>query len=222
MLQYNNVSKTYSHRSTPIHALDQVSLRVKRGEFAALVGPSGSGKTTFLVTAGAMMRPTSGEILFDGQPLYTRSITGLAELRRNKIGFLFQTFNLVPYLNALENVMAPLLIAGHPIGEQRRRATELLTRVKLEKWFDHKPNELSVGQIQRVALARMLANNPAFILADEPTGNLDPQTADEVLDFLRDLSRNDGKTIVMVTHSPNAACKADRILHCRDGKISEE
>jgi putative ABC transport system ATP-binding protein len=220
MLQFKTVSKLYTHRST-VRALDEVSLHIQKGEFTALVGPSGSGKTTFLVTAGAMMKPTSGEILFDGQSLYDRSITELSLLRRRKIGFLFQTFNLIPYLNALENVMAPLLINGASSAQQHQRATELLTRVGLEDRLDHKPNELSVGQIQRVALARMLANDPDFILADEPTGNLDPETAENVLSFLRDLSVNEGKTIVMVTHSPAAASNASRILHCNDGKITE-
>ncbi len=220
MLQFKTVSKLYTHRST-VRALDEVSLHIQKGEFTALVGPSGSGKTTFLVTAGAMMKPTSGEILFDGQDLYRRSVTELSLLRRAKIGFLFQTFNLIPYLNALENVMAPLLINGADSAQQRLRATELLTRVGLEDRLDHKPNELSVGQIQRVALARMLANDPDFILADEPTGNLDPETAENVLSFLRDLSVNEGKTIVMVTHSPQAASKASRILHCNNGKITE-
>lgn len=221
MLQFKTVSKIYTHRST-VRALDEVSLHIQKGEFTALVGPSGSGKTTFLVTAGAMMKPTSGEILFDGKPLYRRSVNALSHLRRKQIGFLFQTFNLIPYLNALENVMAPLLINGADSAQQRLRATELLTRVGLEDRLDHKPNELSVGQIQRVALARMLANDPDFILADEPTGNLDPETAENVLSFLRDLSVNEGKTIVMVTHSPQAASKASRILHCHDGKITEE
>ena len=220
MLQFNNVSKLYTQRRT-IRALDEVSLHIQKGEFTALVGPSGSGKTTFLVTAGAMMKPTSGEILFDGQNLYSQSVRKRSFLRRDRIGFLFQTFNLIPYLNALDNVMVPLVIAGLDATQQRARATELLERVGLKDRLDHKPRELSVGQIQRVALARMLANDPDFILADEPTGNLDPETAEDVLTFLRDLSRNEGKTIAMVTHSPAAASKADRILHCLDGKITE-
>ncbi len=219
VLEFKNVSKIYQQRKHPVYALEDVSLQIKKGEFVGLIGPSGSGKTTFLVTAGAMLHPTHGEIFFEGESLARKSASALATLRRNKIGFLFQSFNLIPYLDALHNVMAPMMLAGKSEKEQTQRAIELLTRVGLEKRLDHKPCELSVGQMQRVALARMLANDPEFILADEPTGNLDPQTAEEVLSFMKKLCIEEQKTIVMVTHSPDAVKHTSRILTCHHGKI---
>ena len=221
MLKLENVTKSYRHRKSPVTGLDQVSLHIKKGEFVALVGPSGSGKTTFLVTVGAMLRPTSGRVFLDGVDVYAQPLAGLAGMRLKKIGFVFQTFNLIPYLTALENVMAPLMLAGKPTADQIAAATSLLGRVGLADRLDHKPSELSVGQQQRVALARMLANDPDLILADEPTGNLDPQTAREVMEFLKKLNQDEGKTIVMVTHSPDAARQAPRTLFCNNGQISE-
>lgn len=221
MLKLENVTKTYQHRTTPVVGLDNVSLHIKKGEFVALVGPSGSGKTTFLVTVGAMMRPSSGKVFIDGQDIFAQSLTNIAKLRLKSIGFVFQTFNLIPYLTAQQNVMASVMLAGKNREEQEKRAIELLGRVGLGDRLDHKPSELSVGQQQRVALARMLANDPPLILADEPTGNLDPQTADEALEFLHKLCKEEGKTIIMVTHSPEAAKKCQRILHCNNGIITE-
>jgi len=173
------------------------------------------------VTIGAMLRPTSGTVHINDRAIYSLPIAEMAELRRKHIGFLFQTFNLIPYLTAQQNVMAPLMLARHPAEKQRARAVELLSRVGLGDRLDHKPNELSVGQQQRVALARMMANDPDLILADEPTGNLDPQTAEEALAFLGSLCKDEGKTIVMVTHSMEAAKKAGRILRCTNGVITE-
>ena len=221
MLKFENVTKTYPHKSSPVTGLDKVSLHVRKGEFAALVGPSGSGKTTFLVVAGAMLRPTEGKVYLDGQDVFSLSLSGMAELRLRTVGFVFQTFNLIPYLTARQNVMASIMLAGGKANEQAERATRLLERVGLGGRADHKPSELSVGQQQRVALARMLANDPPLILADEPTGNLDPETAEEVLGFLRSLWEEEGKTIVMVTHSPEAASRCPRILRCREGKVEE-
>ena len=221
MIRVEKVHKVYKHRKTPVTGLDNVSFSIAKGQFVAVVGPSGSGKTTLLVTIGAMLRPTSGTVYINDRAVYSLPISSMAELRRKHIGFLFQTFNLIPYLTAQQNVMAPLMLAQQLAGQQRTRATELLDRVGLGDRLDHKPNELSVGQQQRVALARMMANDPELILADEPTGNLDPQTAEDALAFLSSLCMNEGKTIVMVTHSMEAAKRASRILRCTNGIITE-
>jgi len=221
MIRVEKVHKVYKHRKTPVTGLNDVNFTIPKGQFVAVVGPSGSGKTTLLVTIGAMLRPTSGTVHINDRAIYSLPIAEMAELRRKHIGFLFQTFNLIPYLTAQQNVMAPLMLARHPAEKQRARAVELLSRVGLGDRLDHKPNELSVGQQQRVALARMMANDPDLILADEPTGNLDPQTAEEALAFLGSLCKDEGKTIVMVTHSMEAAKKAGRILRCTNGVITE-
>ena len=221
MIRVDKVCKVYKHRKTPVTGLDNVSFSIAKGEFVAVVGPSGSGKTTLLVTIGAMLRPTSGTVHINERAVYSLPMAEMAELRRKQIGFLFQTFNLIPYLTAEQNVMAPLMLAKLPTDRQRVRATELLGRVGLGDRLDHKPSELSVGQQQRVALARMMANDPELILADEPTGNLDPQTAADALAFLGGLCTDEGKTIVMVTHSMDAAKKAGRLLRCTNGIITE-
>lgn len=221
MIRAEAVHKVYRHRKSPVTGLNQVSFTIPRGQFVAVVGPSGSGKTTLLVTIGAMLRPTGGKVYIHDRDVYSLPIAEMAELRRKHIGFLFQTFNLIPYLTAQQNVMAPLMLAEWPDDKQRSRAAELLGRVGLGDRLDHKPNELSVGQQQRVALARMMANDPELILADEPTGNLDPQTAADALAFLGDLCRNEGKTIVMVTHSMEAAKAAGRVFKCVNGVITE-
>ena len=221
MLRLDNVTKTYPHRSSPVTGLNQVSLHIPKGQFVAVVGPSGSGKSTFLMTVGGMLSPTSGSVTIGGQDIYAMPLADRAAVRLNTIGFVFQTFNLIPYLTALQNVMAPLMLAKLPAAEQERRATALLERVGLGQRLDHKPRELSVGQQQRVALARMLANDPPLILADEPTGNLDPKTVEEVMHFLTMFNRDEGRTIVMVTHSPEAAKMASRVLLCQEGAISE-
>lgn len=222
MLKLEGITKEYKHRKSPVIGLDNVNLHIKKGEFVALVGPSGSGKTTFLVTVGAMLHPTRGKVFLDGLDVFSQPLAKITALRLNKIGFVFQTFNLIPYLTAQQNVMAAIMLTGKSSNDQAQRAQELLEIVGLGNRMDHKPSELSVGQQQRVALARMLANDPPLILADEPTGNLDPQTADEVLDFLHKLCKEEGKTIVMVTHNPEAAKKCPRILHCNEGVITEQ
>jgi putative ABC transport system ATP-binding protein len=201
-----------------VTALQPTTLGITPGEFVAVVGPSGSGKTTLLSILGGMLAPSTGQVLLDGQSLYHSTATHRAQSRLQKIGFVFQTFNLVPYLTALENVQIPLMLSHAISGEQQRRAAELLMRVGLEGRMHHKPSELSVGQQQRVALARTLVNDPPVILADEPTGNLDPATRGHVLDFLSELSR-EGRTVVMVTHDPSAAERASRTLHLADGTI---
>jgi putative ABC transport system ATP-binding protein len=221
MIRLQNVSKRYAHKGSEVAALREATLEIAAGEFIAIIGPSGSGKTTLLSMLGGMLAPTSGRIEVAGESLYDVGLRQRAEIRRQKIGFVFQTFNLISYLSALENVQIPLMLAGAGAAEQQSRAVDLLTRVGLELRLHHKPCELSVGQQQRVALARTLANDPAVILADEPTGNLDPQTREHVLDFLEEFCR-DGKTVVMVTHDPTAAARAHRTLSLCDGAISSD
>jgi putative ABC transport system ATP-binding protein len=216
-----SVTKTYRHRGQLVTALESATLAIGKGDFVAVVGPSGSGKSTLLLMLGGMLSPSAGRVLLEGQSLYDLNADGRARLRKRRIGFVFQTFNLVPYLTALENVEIPLYLSGQKPGAQRARAVSLLERVGLGHRLDHKPGELSVGQQQRVALARVLANDPAVILADEPTGNLDPETSDQVIEFFEEVNR-EGKTIVMVTHDPRAAQRAKRTLRLSGGTITSE
>lgn len=225
MFHLESVSKQYQQGDKSVSALDSTTLDIQLGEFIAIVGPSGSGKSTMLTLLGGMLAPTAGKVWFDGQSLYDLSVTGRAELRRLKMGFVFQTFNLIPYLTALENVEVPLLLRGDSKSKQRKRALDLLDQVGLGDRAHHKPNQLSTGQQQRVALARTLANDPCVILADEPTGNLDPETRNQVLSFLSDFHRS-GKTIIVVTHDPQVAARAARTLvmnaGCVGGQISDQ
>ncbi len=221
MLTMQDVSKLYQHRRSPVAALDGANVTIQKGEFVSLVGPSGSGKSTLLLMLGGMLSPTSGKVLLNGVSMYEMSSDQRAALRKTSMGFVFQTFNLVPYLTALENVKLPLYLAGVKPEEQDVRATELLERVGLGQRLDHKPSELSIGQQQRVALARMLANDPQVILADEPTGNLDPETASQMMDYLEQFNQ-EGKTIIMVTHDPRAAARARRRLRIEDGRIVDD
>jgi putative ABC transport system ATP-binding protein len=218
VFQLTDVSKCYSHAQGQVTALWPTTLRISRGEFVAVVGPSGSGKTTLLSILGGMLAPTSGQVMLDDESVYAATAAQRARMRLQKIGFVFQTFNLVPYLTALANVQIPLMLSHATRGDQEQRAAELLKRVGLEARMHHKPSELSVGQQQRVALARTLVNDPPVILADEPTGNLDPATREHVLDFLEGVSR-EGRTVVMVTHDPSAAERASRTLHLADGAV---
>ena len=221
MLKMEAVTKEYDHRGRAVTALDGATLDISKGEFVSVVGPSGSGKSTFLLMLGGMLSPSGGRVLFDGQSLYDLTPDQRARLRRESIGFVFQTFNLVPYLSALENVQVPLFLAGADEGRQKERAEALLERVGLADRLDHKPSELSVGEQQRVALARVLANDPEVILADEPTGNLDPETSQQVIAFLDEINR-EGRTVVMVTHDPEAARRAGKTLRLRAGRILSE
>jgi len=211
--------KHYGRGKKEVSGLGGVDLVVEQGEYLALVGPSGSGKTTLLLSLGGLIRPTTGRVRIDGTSIYELRLAERIELRRSKIGFLFQTFNLVPYLTALENTQVPLMIAGKKREEQETVAHAMLERVGLANRVHHKPSELSIGQQQRVALARTLANNPSIILADEPTGNLDPATADGVAEMLRELN-GEGITIVMVTHDPRMAARASRVMELVDGRIA--
>ena len=220
MFQLQDVTKVYRRREQEVVAFKASSLAINQGEYVAVVGPSGSGKTTLLSILGGMLSPDRGQVLFDGQSLYELPIAERTKPRRERIGFVFQTFNLVPYLTALENVQVPLFLNGVAKADQEERAMTLLGQVGLGNRLDHKPSELSTGQQQRVALARTLANNPSVILADEPTGNLDPDSREAVLSMFDQFVR-EGRTIVMVTHDPAAALRATRGLTLSDGEVQE-
>lgn len=219
MFRLHDVTKIYSRRGHKVAAFRAESLEIGAGEYVAVVGPSGSGKTTLLSVLGGMLSPSTGQVWFGDVSLYGLSVAERTKLRRERIGFVFQTFNLVNYLTAVENVQVPLYLAGVPKNEQRRRAIALLEQVGLSDRLDHKPSEMSVGQQQRVALARTLANDPPVILADEPTGNLDADSRQRVLSFFDELHRKN-RTIVMVTHDLAAAERAQRKLVLRDGSMS--
>ena len=218
MFQLNNVTKVYERRGQTVNALNETSLSIGDNEFVALVGPSGSGKTTLLSLLGGMMAPTSGEVLFRNASLYDMSLNDRTKLRLQSLGFVFQSFNLVPWLSALENVQIPLSLAGESASTQQERASELLNRVGLTDRLSHLPSELSQGQQQRVALARTLANDPQVILADEPTGNLDPDSREQVMSLLSEF-HSEGRSIVVVTHDQFAAQHAHRSLSLVDGTI---
>ncbi len=218
MLRMEKISKSYRRRGQVVAALKDASLVLPAGDFVAVVGPSGCGKSTLLLMLGGMLSPSSGRVVLEHQSLYDLTSDQRARLRQQKIGFVFQTFNLVPYLTALENVQVPLYLAGLDSNTQRQRATALLERFDLAERLHHKPCELSVGQQQRVALARMLANDPALILADEPTGNLDPETGEQIIGYFEELNR-EGRTIVIVTHDLRAAGRARRVVKLSQGTI---
>ncbi len=220
MFALEGVTKTYRGRRGAVDALRDVTLTVAAGSFLTVTGPSGSGKTTLLLTLGGLIRATSGRVAFKGVDLNRLSEARLAEYRNRKVGFVLQTFNLIPYLSALENVMVPMVFANGTAASHTERARALLDRVGLADRANHLPRELSVGQQQRVAIARALANDPEVILADEPTGNLDPGLSREILDILRGLNQSDGHTVVMVTHSPAAARIGSHHVHLRDGGVA--
>jgi len=221
MITLEKVNKRFRMNGTVIHALVDVNLHVAKGDFVSVTGPSGSGKTTLLLTMGGLDKPDSGKICIRDESVYDIGIGERARIRCTTLGFLFQTFNLIPYLTALENVQIPLYLAGKSKEEQLRRSTELLERVGLGDRIYHKPSKLSVGQQQRVALARTLANSPQIILADEPTGNLDPDMTRELMDYLKKLNVEDSVTIVMVTHNHGIAGEASRHMRLVGGKIEE-
>ncbi|MEQ9715202.1 MAG: ABC transporter ATP-binding protein [Candidatus Asgardarchaeum sp.] len=214
--------KIYRLGKVEIQALRGVSISCIRGEVVAVVGPSGSGKTTLLNLIGTLDKPTSGRVFIDGQEVTKLPEKELTKLRRKKIGFVFQFFNLIPVLTAFENVELPLLIAGVPKEEREKRARELLELVGLADRMNHKPDELSGGEQQRVAIARALANKPSLLLADEPTGDLDSETGMKVVTLMRDMVKHEHATAIMVTHDMEVAKIADRILKMRDGKIVGE
>jgi len=217
LIRLRGVSKLYRKGRETIRALDGVDLDIAGKLMAAVVGPSGSGKSSLLHVVGAMDRPTSGDVLVAGQPLNTLREDALTRFRRRTVGFVFQSFNLIPNLTALENVMLPMEFNGVPAEGRRRRARALLERVGLVQRLDHRPRELSGGEQQRVAIARALANDPPLILADEPTGNLDSQTGHLIYELLKEIAAE--RTVVVVTHAEPLAQMADRVIHIRDGRL---
>ncbi|MBC7121271.1 MAG: ABC transporter ATP-binding protein [Candidatus Methanosuratus sp.] len=214
--------KVYRLGEIDYTALRGVSFRVRKGEYIAIVGPSGSGKSTLLNIMGALDRPTKGKMMIDGVEISSLNDKKLAELRNRKLGFVFQTFNLLSYMSAAENVETPLVAAGVPPDERRRRAYALLEMVGLKGFERNRPTMLSGGQQQRVAIARALANNPQIILADEPTGNLDSKSSHEIIEILRRLNDENGVTIVMVTHNLELTSHCNKVWHFRDGRIEKE
>ena len=218
VISAQDLTRTYRVGEHEVRALDGVSLEVQAGEMVALVGPSGSGKSTLLSILGCLDRPTSGSYRLDGRAVEQLGDAELARVRNERLGFVFQSFNLLPGLRADENVALPLRYRGTPRAERLARAREALARVGLADRTDHRPTELSGGQRQRVAIARALVGEPAVLLADEPTGNLDSASGDEVLGLFRELHRS-GRTILIVTHSPEVAALADRRLHLADGRV---
>ena len=217
-----DVHKVYRLGSIEIPALRGVSMDVKKEEMVSVMGPSGSGKTTLLNIIGTLDKPTKGIVYIDDVDITRLKEKELVKLRRNKIGFVFQTFNLIPVLTALENVELPMIIRGTPREERRKRALELLKLVGLEHRANHRPSELSGGEQQRVAIARALANNPSLILADEPTGELDSENTKRVMEIFRESVKEMGVTAIVVTHNPDVSRYCDRILYLRDGRIVKE
>ncbi len=222
VLQLENLSKTYTLGKRDVPALVNLNLTINAGEFVAIMGPSGSGKTTLLNVIGCIDKPTKGKVLLDGIDATELPENQLYKIRRDKMGFVFQTFNLLPYLNARENVELPMEGRGKSKSEQKKRASELLAMVGLSGREEHRPQRLSAGEQQRVAIARALANNPAIVLADEPTGNLDSQNKQEIIKLLANLNLTQGTTIIMVTHDGEAAHHTERMLLLKDGKIVKE
>jgi putative ABC transport system ATP-binding protein len=221
MIELRNASKKYQQGAQEVYALRDISLRIKKGEFLSVMGASGSGKSTLLNLIGGLDQPSSGEIFIDGRPLHGISDYELTLFRRRRVGFIFQFFNLLPILTAAENVSLPLLLEGTPYSEVKPRAVELLEQVGLGSRTEHRPEQLSGGEMQRVAISRALISNPAVLLADEPTGNLDSHTSEQIFMLLKNL-HDQGQTIVMVTHNPRAAAYGSRIITLKDGALSED
>ena len=221
IIQLSNISRVYSIGSETIHALRSISLEINKNEYVALMGPSGSGKSTLMNVLGCLDTPSSGEYTLNGLSVARMADSELAEVRNKEIGFVFQTFNLLPRSTALDNVMLPLIYAGYKKIERQQMAMEVMEQVGLKDRMHHKPNELSGGQRQRVAIARALVNKPAIILADEPTGNLDTKTSIEIMGLLEDIHKK-GNTIILVTHEEDIAQYAHRIVRLRDGLVEAD
>ncbi len=220
MYSLQNVIKMYERHGQKVTALEETNLEIPDNDFVAIIGPSGSGKTTMLSLLGGMLAPSSGRVVLDGVSLYALSVKERTKVRSSKIGFVFQSFNLIPWLSAQENVQIPLVLSGCDSRQQQERAAAMLEKVGLADRMNHKPNEMSQGQQQRVALARTLANDPQIILADEPTGNLDPETREQVMEYLSEFHQ-DGRTIVMVTHDEAAAKFATRTIRLVAGVATD-
>jgi putative ABC transport system ATP-binding protein len=221
VIEINSLTKIYQTGKTDFKALNNVDLRIRKGDFVAIMGPSGSGKSTLMNIIGCLDRPTSGTIIIDGENISTVNDNQLAIIRGRKIGFIFQKFNLMPSMTALKNVALPMVFLGGSKADRDQRGMELLGKVGLTNWATHRPSELSGGQQQRIAIARALANNPAIILADEPTGNLDTKTGEQIMELLVALNR-EGKTILLVTHAISLKRFANRVVNMLDGEVTEE
>ncbi len=220
IIEIKDLSKIYSD-GVDVYALDSINLTIHKGEFLAIVGPSGSGKSTLLHIIGILDTPTNGSIFIDGNDVSKMSDKDRSRIRNQILGFVFQYHHLMPDFTALENVMMPLLIAGRTREEATRIANELLAEVGLEDRINHRPTQLSGGQNQRVAVARALANSPAIVIGDEPTGNLDTKSSEKIYELIRRLNREHGQTFILVSHDETLARKADRVIHIVDGKIAE-
>jgi putative ABC transport system ATP-binding protein len=222
IIQAQNLTKIYGEGQTAVTALDHVSLQVEPGEFLAVMGPSGCGKSTLLHLLGGLDRPCDGKIYIEGEPIAEMTDDRLTELRRRKIGFIFQFFNLIPVLTAIENAALPITLDGVKPADAKDRAAHWLNRFDMDGRFDSRPDQLSGGEQQRVAIARALVADPTLILADEPTGNLDTRAGDEIAGLLKVVSKELGRTVVMVTHDPRIAAYSDRIVFLKDGKVVDE
>lgn len=221
MIQLKQVTKIFRTGSQSVAALQGVTLQIRSGEFVAVMGPSGCGKSTLLHLMAGIDRATSGEIWFDGQALHAMSEIALTRLRRDKIGIVYQLYNLLPHLTLWENVALPLLLAGSPLSDIRERVAKVVEALDLTERIDHWPHQLSGGEMQRAAVARGAITRPALLLADEPTGNLDSKAGEGVLRLFRSLNRDEGYTVILATHSQEAASVANRIVHLRDGRVLE-
>jgi putative ABC transport system ATP-binding protein len=222
IISTQNLTKVFGSGSTAITALDQVNLSINNSEFVAIMGPSGCGKSTLLHLMGGLDRPTRGNVIIEGTPIEEMKDDQLTELRRRKIGFVFQFFNLIPVLNAVENAALPITLDGVKPAEAYKKAAEWLGRFGLSDRLNSRPDQLSGGQQQRVAIARALAAEPSLVLADEPTGNLDTHSGDEIAGLLREVAKQYGRTVIMVTHDPRIAAYADRIIFLKDGKVIDQ
>jgi putative ABC transport system ATP-binding protein len=221
VIDINSLTKIYQTGKTDFKALNTVTLKIRKGDFVAIMGPSGSGKSTLMNIIGCLDRPTSGTVIIDGENISIVSDNELAEIRGRKIGFIFQKFNLIPTMTALKNIELPMVFLGGTKADRDQRAADLLGKVGLTNWATHRPSELSGGQQQRIAIARALSNNPSIILADEPTGNLDTKTGEQIMELLVALN-NEGKTILLVTHAIALKRFANRVVNMLDGEVSED
>jgi putative ABC transport system ATP-binding protein len=222
LLSCRSLGKSYDTGAGLVEAVKDIDLDIGKGEFTAIIGPSGSGKTTLLSMMGGLERPSSGEILIEDEPM-NRRFRDLSDYRREEVGFVFQGYNLVPHLTAIENVILPMELAGAPRSERKGRASELLSAVGIpEERFGHHPLRLSGGEQQRVSIARALANRPPILLADEPTGNLDKQNSDQVIDLLRQMANNSGLSVVVVTHNEKIAERASRVVSLNYGRVESD
>jgi putative ABC transport system ATP-binding protein len=221
LINITNLKRDFQLGTETIYVLKGINLQINKGEYVALMGPSGSGKSTLMNLLGCLDTPTSGRYILNGKDVSQMHDNDLAEIRNKEIGFVFQTFNLLPRTTALDNVALPMIYAGYSKSERNERATEVLTQVNLADRMDHQPNQLSGGQRQRVAIARALVNKPSIILADEPTGNLDSKTSVEIMNLFNDIHKN-GNTVILVTHEEDIAKYAHRIIRLRDGIIESD